>query len=237
MIFTKTHKKQPNGGNNSSMQQGENWNLVNAFIILSYGNMTKKDNLVFFSKKMTTILPLYQVTGQSVPITQKQPNISHKMLGIMENPSGDYSDEYRNIKSKAHSWKMSITNQYLTRAESKLFHQNFFLPSMHYHLTVGTFNDKQLNQLQHLVIQSLLPRMGYNSNMPKAVIYGPTSSGGMGIQSLRALQGTQKIKHVLQAYRRKLRFTTFYIFHSSGHKLWQARHALSSKTHPVDYQC
>ena len=74
---------------------------------------------------------------------------------------------------------------------------------MRYHLTVGTFNNKQLHRLQHPVIQSLLPRLGYNANMPKAVIYGPTSSGGLGIQSLRALQGTQKIKHVLQAYRRK----------------------------------
>ena len=102
----------------------------------------------------------------------------------MENPSGDYSDELKNITDKALKWKVSITTQYLTSAECKLFHQNFFIPSLRYHLIVGTFNASQLSKIQHPIIQLLLPRMGFNSNMPKAVIYGPISAGGIGIPSL-----------------------------------------------------
>ena len=67
---------------------------------------------------------------KKVTITKKIPTQSHKTLGIMENPSGDYSDELQNITDKALKWKMSISNQYLMRAECKLFHQNFFIPSL-----------------------------------------------------------------------------------------------------------
>ena len=141
--------------------------------------------------------------GQSVQIKKKSPTISHKTLGIMENPSGDYSEEYNSLQDKAQHWRMSITNQYLTRSESKIFHQSFFLPSMRYHLTVGTFTDQQLLTIHHPIIQTLLPRMGYNANMPKPVVYGPIPTGVMGFQSLMILQGSQKIKHLLQAYRHK----------------------------------
>ena len=45
--------------------------------------------------------------------------------------------------------------------------------------------------------------MGYNENMPKAVVYGPTKAGGLGLHHLLVLQASQKIKHILQAYRYK----------------------------------
>ena len=119
----------------------------------------------------------------------------------MENPLGVYTDEYHSLQEIAQKWKIGISNQYLTRQECTIFHRSFFLPSMRYHLTVGTFMQKQLSQLQHPIIQTLLPRMEYNANMPKAIIYGPISSGSMGFSPLHILKGTQKIKYVLQAYR------------------------------------
>jgi len=96
---------------------------------------------------------------------------------------------------------MSISSQYLTRQERKLFYQSFYLPSMRYHLTVGTFTAQQLHKIQHPVVQILLPRMGYNSNMPIDVIYGPQEAGGMGFIPLVTIQALQKIKNILQAYR------------------------------------
>ena len=66
---------------------------------------------------------------------------------------------------------------------------------------MGTFTDIELQKIQHPIIQSLLPRLGLNSNMPKAIIYGPTTAGGLGFTPLVVIQATQKIKHILQAYR------------------------------------
>ena len=69
-------------------------------------------------------------TGQPVTISAKSPHRSHKMLGIMENPSGNYNDEYKQIYQKSHKWKPNIGNQFLNRAESALFYHSFYLPSL-----------------------------------------------------------------------------------------------------------
>ena len=140
---------------------------------------------------------------EQVIINKKSPTSSHKTLGIMENPAGDYADEYQQLISLADKWKNSISHQFLTRQECNLFYQNFFIPSMRYHLTVGTFTEQQLDRIQHPITQLILPRLGFNGNMPKAVIYGPIQSGGMGFTSLSVIQAQQKIKHVLKAYHLK----------------------------------
>ena len=134
-------------------------------------------------------------------IEEKSSFASHKTLGVMENPSGNYMDEYKNIQQKSQLWHRRIINQNLNRQELKLFYQSFYLPSIRYHLIIGTFTHTQLDTIQHPILQTILSRMGYNSNMPKAVIYGPTSAGGLGFQHLMVIQGVQKIKHILQAYR------------------------------------
>ena len=131
---------------------------------------------------------IYSENQAPVTISKKSPTSSHKTLGIMENPSGNYVDEYQQLVSIAEKWKNSVSHQFLTRQECNLFYQNFFIPSMRYHLTVGTFTEQQLDRLQHPITQLLLPRLGYNGNMPKEVIYGPIQSGGMGFTSLSVIQ-------------------------------------------------
>ena len=68
-------------------------------------------------------------------------------------------------------------------------------------ITIGTFTHEQLDPIQHSLFQTLLPRMGFNNNMPKEVVYGSTQAGGIGIVPLFVVQSTQKVKHILQAYR------------------------------------
>ena len=84
-------------------------------------------------------------TGEHVPIQAKSPYQSHKTLGILENPSGIYDDEYENIRKISEKWQYSISNQYLSSPECTIFYQSFYLPSIRYHLTVGTFDEHQLH--------------------------------------------------------------------------------------------
>ena len=143
-----------------------------------------------------------------VSIEEKTPHESHKTLGVMENPSGKYDDEYRYLQQKSQTWRESINNQHLTRQEIQLFYQSFYLPSIRYHLTINTFTRDQLEKIQHPVVQTILQRMGYNSNMPKDVIYGDTTAGGLGYTHLFAMQGQQKLKLIFQAYRSLTPHTT-----------------------------
>ena len=53
-------------------------------------------------------------TGNTVTIQKKMASESHKTLGIYENPSGEYNDEYQNILRISTNWTNKIRNQYLT---------------------------------------------------------------------------------------------------------------------------
>jgi len=122
--------------------------------------------------------------GTSVMIDEKIPTKSHKTLGVYENPSGDYRDEYQQLLHKSKKWKTRILNQILTKQELRLLYHSFYLPSLRYHLTIGTYSQQQLDKVQHSTIQIMLSRLGYNPNMPKEVVYGPTRAGGIGFQHL-----------------------------------------------------
>jgi len=43
----------------------------------------------------------------------------------------------------------------------------------------------------------ILSKMGYNKNMPRAVVYAPTTHGGIGMKNLYTEQGLQKVLQVL----------------------------------------
>ena len=101
-------------------------------------------------------------TGKTVTIKKKQAHESHK-IGILENPSGNYDDEYQSLLQLSTRWKNKIVHQYLTQQETRLFYQSFYVPSIRYHLTVGTYTSSQLERIKHPIIQLILSKMGYNS--------------------------------------------------------------------------
>jgi len=60
-----------------------------------------------------------------------------------------------------------------------------------------------LEKAQSMTMPTILSLMGYNRNMPKAVIYAPISHGGIGLHHLPTEQGLQKIMNVLKHLRAK----------------------------------
>jgi len=49
----------------------------------------------------------------------------------------------------------------------------------------------------------ILSKLGYNQNMPKSVVYTPTSHGGLGPCHLHTEQGSQKILQMMKQIRAK----------------------------------
>jgi len=57
---------------------------------------------------------------------------------------------------------------------------------------------KTLKKAQSLMTPLVLSMMGYNCNMPKAVIYAPTSHGGIGFCHLHSEQRLQKVLQIFK---------------------------------------
>jgi len=62
----------------------------------------------------------------------------------------------------------------LTRQEVEATYKTIFLPTITYPLLATTLSEKILKWAQSMTTSLILSKMGYNWNMPKAVVYTPT---------------------------------------------------------------
>jgi len=86
----------------------------------------------------------------------------------------------------------------LTWCKATVTYTTIFLPTITYPFPATTLSLKTLNKAQSLMTPLVLSMMGYNCNMPKAVIYAPTSHSGIGFFHLHSKQGHQKVLQILK---------------------------------------
>jgi hypothetical protein len=72
---------------------------------------------------------------------------------------------------------------------------------MRYGLLASTLKPATYQSIQSPASRAILPKLGYNRNMPTEVIYGPTELGGISLQDLYVMQGTRKVKTILEQVR------------------------------------
>ena len=93
---------------------------------------------------------------------------------------------------------------------------------MRYGLTASTLKQVEYQSIQSPATRAILPKLGYNRNMPSAVVYGPTDMGGIGLRDLYSMQGTRKVTTILEHVRcrtklgLKLLTTIQWTQHSTG---------------------
>jgi hypothetical protein len=124
-----------------------------------------------------------------------------KTLGVMETPSGDYSDETARLTKKANDFARRASVIAVTRQEAKTMYFSMIQASMQYSAPAGTLSQKEATKLNSILTQSNLPNMGYNRHTPLAVAYGPKNLGGIGMCNLFVEQGTAKTATILKQVR------------------------------------
>jgi hypothetical protein len=136
-------------------------------------------------------------TNLTVNIESKSSYESHKTLGVMECPSGIYKDEFNRLLKKSKGFAQRLATTMISRQATRVLYQSMYLPSMAYSLAIGTFNIEQCNKIQGGTVQQFLALMGYNRNMPCSITYGPKEFGGIGLQHLFAIKGSEKVYNIL----------------------------------------
>jgi len=86
----------------------------------------------------------------------------------------------------------------MTHTEAEVIYKTIFLPTITYPFPATFVPTTALENAQSTITPLILSKMGYNRNMPKAVMYNPTSHGGLGIRHLPSEQGLQKILHAIK---------------------------------------
>ena len=72
------------------------------------------------------------------------------------------------------------------------------LPKVTYPFMLTRFTKKQLHKLSVILDNVILPKMGVNRKMARAVVYGPLDLGGMEYPSMSTIQDVKGISHFIK---------------------------------------
>ena len=169
-------------------------------------------NLQYDPKGNPTIRPKLSTNPQLVltnpdgsyePLKSTQGNEGIQHLGIHISMDGNQTTEEKVLYKCCKLFQKVYRQVPLTRCEAAVTYATIFLPTITYTSPATTMSPKALNKAQSLTTPLILSKIGFNCNMPKAVVYGPTSHGGIGFCHLHSEQGLQKVLQILKHLRTK----------------------------------
>ena len=82
-----------------------------------------------------------------------------------------------------------------------MIYQQRWRPAITYCSPAANFTKQQCDRIQSPFYQVLLPMMGFNRHMPRAVIFGPKRYGGRGMMDLYTETGVQHIETITRHLR------------------------------------
>jgi hypothetical protein len=109
---------------------------------------------------------------QEIDIVQRCYQESHPTLGVHENPASIYKTEYAHLLAKGNNVAQLISAHAITRPDAWIAYRSMYLPSHSYSLPSTSFTRQDLATIQRSSIHVLLSAMGFNNNMPLALVFG-----------------------------------------------------------------
>ena len=131
------------------------------------------------------------------------PNQARKMLGCFKEPSGNNKASLESIKANAMTKATKVFNSHLDSKCVFRYYYSMFLPSVLYSFPANSISSTHLHLLTSKTTRLFLPKLGFNRNTAKAIIYGPTRFGGINMRNLDEEQGLAKIEHLTKHFRSK----------------------------------
>lgn len=129
------------------------------------------------------------------------PHQARKMLGCHKEPSGTNKQAFEQVELNAMKKAKKVYNSHLDHRCVWRYYHGIFLPSVMYSFPVNSIKAKYLDKLQDRTTRMFLPKLGYNRNTPKAVVYGPSEYAGIDFRIFRHEQGLAKVETMLKHWR------------------------------------
>jgi hypothetical protein len=101
------------------------------------------------------------------------------------------------MQEKAILFGEAITSSTIWRGESSMAYNAFYMSSLGYGTPVTTLTKKDCEEIQRLVVNTILPKMGIARSAPRAIVFGTAQFGGLGLTHLDSLQGHTPLQYLL----------------------------------------
>jgi hypothetical protein len=116
-----------------------------------------------------------------------------RTLGVRLSPDGSSDSQLKVLHAKVATFASALSRARYTYAQAATCHDSYYVPMMRYVLPTLAVDEECLEQVQRPVIGPFLNHLGYNRNMPRAVVFGPKHHGGIGLYDMRTEMGVETI--------------------------------------------
>ena len=123
---------------------------------------------------------------------------AHRTLGLYKSPTGNQAEQLSQLQEKSKKISASIAVSTITRSQARIAWNAIYIPAIAYPLVATYLTEDALTRIENKALVTFLPKMGYNRNTARAVIYGPEKMGGVGIKNLYVEQSIEQIKAFTQ---------------------------------------
>ena len=128
-----------------------------------------------------------QPFNEFLPLTKIkriEPIDADKLLGLKMAMNGLFLHEYKRRKEEIDTLAATLAQMPFTRIEAFVLYASQYLPIIWYFLHHTCFSTQDERNLEMKWILAILTKLGYNRNMPRAVIFGPLDLGGTGLTKI-----------------------------------------------------
>ena len=138
---------------------------------------------------------------EEVIIQRKNVDEAPKVLGCMIQANGSWEAEERRWYASALTFAMKVKKGKFDRICGSKIHPSYWVSKFRYVGALVGFNKQLCEDIEKPVVASCLSATGFNMRFPRAVVFGTETYGGMGWQSMNAIQIFEKIKSFLRNIR------------------------------------
>ena len=173
--------------------------------ILKWRQVGERGNMTYVNEddNMKTI-ELQSIHDDNVKKVERiNPDKAERVLGVRLPLTGDMMIEKTFRKQQLLEFSKKLYRAPLSNYEAHIAYQSRYLSIAKYPLPVTIFTDSQLDEIQKPCMRLILPKLGVNRNMPRAVVYGPQLLGGMQLMNLKVEQPTMNITTTISHMRRQ----------------------------------
>ena len=167
-----------------------------------YYKFTRKGQPVLKGRTFNPAISI-RFNNDTLPTPSKKlsANTSHKSLGVYKNPDGNTTAAFRVLKEENATHTKTASRSPLTQTDAWAYYHAIYLPCIVYPFPSGSLHRNQCQHLQKQVKQAILPKCGYNHNIPNAIVYGHSEYGGIEMRSHQTEQGIAQTYSLMTSLR------------------------------------
>jgi hypothetical protein len=145
-------------------------------------------------------LSINSPSNEDVNIPSKSVYCTHKTLGHYKAPAGMSKTQLLKLQMKQSHLSQCLASSPATVTQASSYYHTIYLPSI-YVLPQTFFDPATLDKAEKKSMPSIFAKCGYNRNIHRSLLYGPTDYCGGGFIGWRWLQGEGQIINFLKNWR------------------------------------